>query len=158
MLAALRDGGARAVALEASSHALASGRTDALALDVAVLTNLGRDHLDFHGDLASYRRAKASLFERRPLGAVVLNGDDELGRELAASVAPGHAPRPRIVPRVGPPGPPPNLPSSSSIRAAASGRAARARSASPRTASARRRRGCPSPSSTAPRATPSRAP
>jgi len=85
MLAALRDGGARAVALEASSHALAARRLDALALDVAVLTNLGRDHLDFHGDIASYRDAKARLFDFASLSAIVVNGDDPFGRDLAAN-------------------------------------------------------------------------
>ena len=83
LLAALRDGGARAVALEASSHALAGGRLDALAIDVAVLTNLGRDHLDFHGDVDAYRRAKARLFGFPGLRAVVVNGDDPFGRDLA---------------------------------------------------------------------------
>jgi len=87
MLAALRDRGAVAVALEASSHGLATGRLDRLDLDVAVLTNLGRDHLDFHGDEASYRRAKARLFAWPSLSSVVLNGDDGFGRELADELA-----------------------------------------------------------------------
>ena len=87
MLAALRREGARAVALEASSHALASERLAGLDIDVAVLTNLGRDHLDFHGDVDAYRAAKARLFDWASLSAVVLNGDDAFGRELSARLA-----------------------------------------------------------------------
>ena len=97
ILARLRDGGARAVALEASSHALATGRLDALALDVAVLTNLGRDHLDYHGDVASYARAKARLFDFPTLAAVVLNGDDDFGRELATARERAGAPSTRVL-------------------------------------------------------------
>ena len=59
LAAALRDGGARAVALEASSHALAGGRLDALSIDVAVLTNLGRDHLDSGSVASPYRETEA---------------------------------------------------------------------------------------------------
>jgi len=92
LLAALRDAGARAVALEASSHGLALGRLDTLALDVAVLTNLGRDHLDFHGDVRRYAQAKARLFDVPTLSALVLNGDDPFGRELAANAARREAP------------------------------------------------------------------
>ena len=89
MLAALRREGARAVALEASSHALATERLAGLDIDVAVLTNLGRDHLDFHGDVDAYRAAKARLFDWPSLSAVVLNGRDAFGLELAARLADG---------------------------------------------------------------------
>ncbi|MGQ7843012.1 UDP-N-acetylmuramoyl-L-alanyl-D-glutamate--2,6-diaminopimelate ligase [Granulosicoccus sp. 3-233] len=82
MLAVMRDQGARAVALEASSHGLAEGRLDGLALDVAVLTNFGRDHLDYHQSLEAYRAAKARLFSWPGLEAMVVNGRDSLGREL----------------------------------------------------------------------------
>lgn len=86
MLATLREQGAQAVALEASSHGLATGRLDGLDLDVGVLTNFGRDHLDYHGDLENYRRAKAALFEWPTLTAAVLNGNDALGRALDDSL------------------------------------------------------------------------
>ena len=56
--------GARAVAMEVSSHALCQHRVAGLEFEVAVLTNLSRDHLDFHRDLDDYREAKARLFER----------------------------------------------------------------------------------------------
>jgi len=86
MLAQLRDQGACCVALEASSHGLAEGRLEGLSIDVAVLTNLGRDHLDYHGTLEAYKQAKSSLFFWDGLQAVVLNADSEFGVELLASI------------------------------------------------------------------------
>lgn len=80
-LAGLRDQGARWVSMEVSSHALDQGRVEALDFDVAVFTNLSRDHLDYHGDMDSYGAAKARLFQR-PLGHAVINLDDPFGRQL----------------------------------------------------------------------------
>lgn len=82
-LAVLRERGARHVAMEVSSHALAQGRTDGLGFTVAVLTNLGRDHLDYHGDPAAYAAAKRRLFTDPAPRHAVLNTDDAFGRELA---------------------------------------------------------------------------
>jgi UDP-N-acetylmuramoyl-L-alanyl-D-glutamate--2,6-diaminopimelate ligase len=82
ILAEMRDAGAEAVAMEVSSHALALGRVDDVAFDAAALTNITRDHLDFHGTLARYIAAKQRLFD---LAAhAVLNLDDEAGRRFAA--------------------------------------------------------------------------
>ena len=89
LLAQLRDDGARAVAMEVSSHALDQGRVDAVHYDVAVFTNLTRDHLDYHGDMASYGAAKAKLFKRAGLRAAVINIDDAFGRELLAALPSG---------------------------------------------------------------------
>lgn len=75
--------GAGSVAMEVSSHALDQRRTDGLRFEVAVLSNLGSDHLDYHGDVASYAAAKALLFDARARHCV-LNLDDAFGRELAA--------------------------------------------------------------------------
>ncbi len=61
-LAAMRAGGATHVAMEVSSHALVQDRTDGIAWDAAIFTNLGRDHMDFHSDQDEYLRAKARLF------------------------------------------------------------------------------------------------
>jgi UDP-N-acetylmuramoyl-L-alanyl-D-glutamate--2,6-diaminopimelate ligase len=89
LLAQLRDAGAQAVAMETSSHALDQGRVDAVHYDVAVFTNLTRDHLDYHGDMASYGAAKAKLFVRPGLRAAVVNIDDAFGRELLAGLPAG---------------------------------------------------------------------
>ncbi len=70
------DGGTTAVVMEVSSHALAQHRTSGVVFDVAVFTNFGRDHLDFHGTEESYFAAKASLFTRDNARAGVVNGDD----------------------------------------------------------------------------------
>lgn len=88
-LAAQRDTGHDAVAMEVSSHGLALGRVDAMEFEVAVFTNLGHDHLDFHGDTESYFAAKASLFaaERTALGVVCR--DDAHGRRLLAGEVAG---------------------------------------------------------------------
>lgn len=90
LLAGLRDAGAQAVAMEVSSHALDQGRVDGVRFDVAVFSNLTRDHLDYHGSMAAYAAAKARLFAWPGLRAVVLNIDDGFGRELVAR-CPGDA-------------------------------------------------------------------
>lgn len=84
MLRALVDQGAGVVTLEASSHGIAEGRLDGLSIDIAVLTNLGRDHLDYHGSMEAYRAAKARLFDWPSLSGVVINADDTLGQALVA--------------------------------------------------------------------------
>ena len=89
VLAQLRDEGARAVAMEVSSHALDQGRVDAVHYDVAVFTNLTRDHLDYHGDMDSYGAAKARLFAWPGLRAAVLNLDDPFGRRLRSQLPAG---------------------------------------------------------------------
>ncbi|TCT24679.1 UDP-N-acetylmuramoylalanyl-D-glutamate--2,6-diaminopimelate ligase [Thermomonas haemolytica] len=86
LLAELRDEGASAVAMEVSSHALDQGRVDGVHFDVAVFTNLTRDHLDYHGDMARYGAAKAKLFDWPGLRAAAVNLDDAFGRELFAAV------------------------------------------------------------------------
>jgi len=79
--------GAEFIILEVSSHALVQGRVNGVAFDVAVLTNFGRDHLDYHGNLEAYRDAKARLFDWPNLSAVVVNVDDEFGQSIAAQCA-----------------------------------------------------------------------
>ncbi|MHA6193222.1 UDP-N-acetylmuramoyl-L-alanyl-D-glutamate--2,6-diaminopimelate ligase [Pseudomonas wadenswilerensis] len=80
----LKKAGARAVAMEVSSHALEQGRVAALAFDIVVMTNLSRDHLDYHGSMEAYKAAKAKLFAWSNLRCRVVNLDDDFGRELAA--------------------------------------------------------------------------
>jgi UDP-N-acetylmuramoyl-L-alanyl-D-glutamate--2,6-diaminopimelate ligase len=81
-LALLRARGALAAAIEVSSHALDQHRAAAVDIDVAVLTQLGRDHLDYHGSVEAYAAAKRRLFEYAGVGARVLNRDDGFGRDL----------------------------------------------------------------------------
>ena len=82
-LADLKNAGAKVVAMEVSSHGLAQHRVSAVSVAVAVLTNLTRDHLDYHGSMQAYAQAKARLFSWPGLRATVLNLDDTFGRELA---------------------------------------------------------------------------
>ena len=75
----------RTVAMEVSSHALQQRRIDGASFDVAVFTNLSRDHLDYHGTMDAYRDAKALLVEYlRPHGVMVVNADDPAWRLLPA--------------------------------------------------------------------------
>jgi UDP-N-acetylmuramoyl-L-alanyl-D-glutamate--2,6-diaminopimelate ligase len=84
-LAAFRDDGATAVAMEVSSHALALHRADAVWFSVAVFTNLSQDHLDFHDTMEDYFAAKARLFEPTRAAVGVVNVDDPHGRLLFES-------------------------------------------------------------------------
>lgn len=81
------DNGATHLVMEVSSHGLALHRVDEVQFDVAAFTNLSQDHLDFHGDLESYGRAKAKLFLELDIQAAVLNVDDAFGARLAEQVA-----------------------------------------------------------------------
>jgi UDP-N-acetylmuramoyl-L-alanyl-D-glutamate--2,6-diaminopimelate ligase len=75
--------GARAVCMEVSSHGLDQDRLSGVEFDVAMLTNLTRDHLDYHGTMRRYKAAKAKLFRWPTLSRAVVNVDDAFGRELA---------------------------------------------------------------------------
>jgi len=87
MLAHYVTNGARACAMEVSSHGLHQGRINGCRFDVAVLTNLSRDHLDYHGSMEAYAEAKASLFAWPELKHAVLNLDDEFGRKLSSRIS-----------------------------------------------------------------------
>jgi UDP-N-acetylmuramoyl-L-alanyl-D-glutamate--2,6-diaminopimelate ligase len=81
-LAAWRDEGVDTVAMEVSSHALSLERVAGMHFRVAVFTNLGRDHLDFHGTVEAYFEAKARLFTRELAEVAVVNVDSPYGRTL----------------------------------------------------------------------------
>lgn len=85
-LAAWRDQGVEAVAMEVSSHALAMGRVDGTWFAATGFTTLGHDHLDLHGDIESYFEAKASLFRPDRTGRAAIRADDEWGARLLARV------------------------------------------------------------------------
>jgi len=86
-LAELHDAGARAVAMEVSSHGLEQERVAGTHFSVAVLTNLTQDHLDYHGSMDEYEAAKARLFRWDGLRTAVVNRDDAMGRRLLAGNA-----------------------------------------------------------------------
>ncbi|HUL91719.1 MAG TPA: UDP-N-acetylmuramoyl-L-alanyl-D-glutamate--2,6-diaminopimelate ligase [Burkholderiales bacterium] len=86
-LARLRDAGAQGVAMEVTSIGLDQGRVNGVAFGAALFTNLSRDHLDYHGDMESYARAKQRLFETPGLKHAVLNLDDVQGARLARVLA-----------------------------------------------------------------------
>jgi UDP-N-acetylmuramoyl-L-alanyl-D-glutamate--2,6-diaminopimelate ligase len=77
------EAGDRSCAMEASSHASELHRLDCVRFAVLVFTNLSQDHLDFHGDMESYFRAKRRLFVAEPRPPAVVNVGDEWGRRLA---------------------------------------------------------------------------
>jgi UDP-N-acetylmuramoyl-L-alanyl-D-glutamate--2,6-diaminopimelate ligase len=85
-LAGLAEGGIEHVAIEGSSHGLAQFRLDGLSVAAAAFTNLTRDHLDYHRDMAEYRAAKERLFTAllTPGGTAVLNRDSGEFPRLAA--------------------------------------------------------------------------
>ncbi|MHB1072566.1 MAG: UDP-N-acetylmuramoyl-L-alanyl-D-glutamate--2,6-diaminopimelate ligase [Gemmatimonadaceae bacterium] len=77
VLRALVDRGVRVIAMEASSHAIDQRRIDGVEFDVAVFTNLTRDHLDYHGTMERYFASKSRLLEYlKPHGVAVVNADD----------------------------------------------------------------------------------
>ncbi len=86
-LAALRDQGVKQLAMEVSSHALHQYRSEGIHFHTAVLTQLSRDHLDYHGSLDAYAGAKRRLFHSPGLQCAVLNAGDAFGRELASTLA-----------------------------------------------------------------------
>lgn len=86
LLAEARDLGCRAAVMEVSSHALDQGRVAGLDFRAGVFTNLGHDHLDYHGDIDTYFRSKKALFSGLTPGATaVLNREDPRWSELATS-------------------------------------------------------------------------
>ncbi|SEQ92957.1 UDP-N-acetylmuramoylalanyl-D-glutamate--2,6-diaminopimelate ligase [Solimonas aquatica] len=87
-LAAFRDEGLQACAMEVSSHALDQSRVAGLRFDTAVLSNITRDHLDYHGTVERYAAAKRRLFEQEGLRCAVLNRDDEHGACWLQQLAP----------------------------------------------------------------------
>lgn len=81
-----KDEGARAVAMEVSSHALEQKRIAGIHLHMGILTNLTRDHLDYHQTMAAYAKAKRKLFTHSGLKLAIINADDEFGLDLLKSL------------------------------------------------------------------------
>ncbi len=85
-LADWRDEGVSCVCMEVSSHALVQGRVNGVTFETAVFTNLSRDHLDYHGTMAAYGRAKMQLFVNEGLAYAVVNLDDAYASELLSMI------------------------------------------------------------------------
>jgi UDP-N-acetylmuramoyl-L-alanyl-D-glutamate--2,6-diaminopimelate ligase len=94
-LARMVENGCVAAAIEVSSHGIVLKRTADVRFDVAIFTNLSRDHLDFHGDMSAYYEAKRGLFEQvasygeKKKTLAVINSDDASGRKLLADFSRG---------------------------------------------------------------------
>jgi UDP-N-acetylmuramoyl-L-alanyl-D-glutamate--2,6-diaminopimelate ligase len=88
----MKDNSCRSVAMEVSSHGIHQKRVSAIGFDACIFTNLTQDHLDYHGTLDAYFKAKAEWFQElaiNPLGkkpVAVINTDDAYGAELATSL------------------------------------------------------------------------
>lgn len=76
--------GVKHVAMEVSSHALAQGRVKPEMFNVAVFTNLSRDHLDYHGTMQAYGDAKQELFTQSNSQWAILNGNDQTAQQWLA--------------------------------------------------------------------------
>ncbi|MCL1123592.1 UDP-N-acetylmuramoyl-L-alanyl-D-glutamate--2,6-diaminopimelate ligase [Shewanella surugensis] len=74
-------------AMEVSSHGLVQARVQAVPFDLAIFTNLSRDHLDYHGSMNEYGAAKKRLFQFPSVKTAVINQDDELGRVWLKTLA-----------------------------------------------------------------------
>lgn len=96
VLAHARALGATALAIEASSIGLQQQRMQGLHVDVALFTNLTRDHLDYHGDMAAYEAAKTRLFDWPGLQHAVINLDDPMGQRLVTHLR-QNAPSVRLI-------------------------------------------------------------
>jgi UDP-N-acetylmuramoyl-L-alanyl-D-glutamate--2,6-diaminopimelate ligase len=77
------------VSMEVSSHALEQGRVNGVEFATAVYTNLSHDHLDYHGSMDAYARAKLRLFANQSLRHAVINADDQFSSQVRSAVAPG---------------------------------------------------------------------
>ncbi len=87
-LASWRDQGVFAVSMEVSSHAMVQGRAAGVEFETAVFTNLSHDHLDYHGSMEAYGRAKLALFATEGLKHALVNLDDEFGARVTDVVDP----------------------------------------------------------------------
>jgi len=81
-LAEFRDNEIELVSMEVSSHALKQGRVNGIDFNLALFTNLSRDHLDYHGDMRSHAASKKLLLTKEGLDKVIINADDAVGSEF----------------------------------------------------------------------------
>jgi UDP-N-acetylmuramoyl-L-alanyl-D-glutamate--2,6-diaminopimelate ligase len=100
-LADLREQGAASLAIEVSSIGLNQGRVAGMHFDVALFTNLTRDHLDYHGTMEAYEAAKTKLFDWPGLKTAVINLDDPAGLRLVAHLQAKGTPLAGEIPLIG---------------------------------------------------------
>ena len=86
LMAGFLQMGARYICMEVSSHALVQGRVNGISFDIAVFTNLSRDHLDYHGDMNAYGLAKEKLFDLTSVKHCIINCDDDFGIKLLQKI------------------------------------------------------------------------
>ena len=90
LISAFKVQGASSVCMEVSSHALDQDRVSAIDIDIAVFTNLTRDHIDYHQTMEAYGNAKSRLFAFESLDVAILNTDDSFGRKLQGDLEKRH--------------------------------------------------------------------
>jgi UDP-N-acetylmuramoyl-L-alanyl-D-glutamate--2,6-diaminopimelate ligase len=88
-LAEWLEQGVLTVSMEVSSHALVQGRVNGVSFESAIFTNLSQDHLDYHGSMDAYGRAKLQLFANENLRHAVINADDPFSSRVRAAVVAG---------------------------------------------------------------------
>lgn len=84
------DQGAKAVAMEVSSHSIDQGRVNGIEFDVGIFTNLSQDHLDYHGTMQAYAGVKRRFFTDFPLKHIIINADDIYGNQWVREMAVTH--------------------------------------------------------------------
>lgn len=87
MLRDFVDAGAKAVAMEVSSHSIDQGRVNGLPFTLGIFTNLSQDHLDYHHDMATYAAVKQRFFTELPTKLAIINVDDPIGLSWLQPVA-----------------------------------------------------------------------
>ncbi|HRE31163.1 MAG TPA: Mur ligase family protein, partial [Candidatus Berkiella sp.] len=83
----LKNEGAKAVAMEVSSHGLMQNRVNSLEIKSALFTNLTQDHLDYHGTMEAYRKAKQKLFQFPSLMRAVINADSPCSDKMLRAIS-----------------------------------------------------------------------
>jgi UDP-N-acetylmuramoyl-L-alanyl-D-glutamate--2,6-diaminopimelate ligase len=80
--------GARAIAMEVSSHSIDQGRINGIEFDIGIFTNLSQDHLDYHGDMETYAAVKRRFLAELPTRHVIINADDVYGNKWINELSP----------------------------------------------------------------------
>ena len=87
LISDIRDAGGTRLVMEVSSHGLEQNRIGGVQFDLALFTNLSRDHLDYHGNMENYGKAKRQLFQIEGLQYAVINADDAFGQTLLKDIS-----------------------------------------------------------------------